>query len=139
MIVPDEYIERFCQLLSDLIEHSSAIMYGLCSDKKSRNDIRISAPQFLIDAAIKYPKPLSSIKSKQGITKFMGIKMIPSSDYALTLFHKDYTLYKEDWMIRKLPLLPEMKSAALGADEEYPIFIEPFKPGTIKNQDPSTN
>lgn len=38
-----------------------------------------------------------------------GVEMIPSVDLAITLYHKDYVLYKSDWMIRKVPLASPRK------------------------------
>lgn len=36
---------------------------------------------------------------------FRGVNIIPSSDLAITLYHKDYPYYNRPWMIRKVPLI----------------------------------
>lgn len=41
---------------------------------------------------------------------FRGITIVPAQELEITLFHKDYPLYKEEWMIRKIPLANPWKS-----------------------------
>jgi hypothetical protein len=139
MNIPEDILKSFGNLIADVIEHSAGPFYELCFSKKHKEDIYISAPFFLVEAYQNYlsknmenPKPNSD-------HRFMGIKMIPSSDYAITLFHKEYIVYKQDWMIRKMPLMPGLEAYVKQPDSAFKAIIKPFIPGEIKSDDPSLN
>lgn len=139
MNIPDDVIKSFENLVTDLIEQSGGPFYELCFSKKHSEDIYISAPFFLVEA---YQNYLSRKKGKPEADsdyRFMGIKMIPSSDYAITLFHKNYIIYKEDWMIRKIALMPGMEAYVKEPDSEFKTIIKPFIPGEDVSSDPSLN
>lgn len=139
MNIPDHILESFGNLIAEVIEHSAGPFYGLCISKKNREDIYISAPFFLVEAYQNYlSKKLENRKTKSDYM-FRGIKMIPSTDNAITLFHKDYVVYKHNWMIRKMPLMPGLEAYMKKPDSAFEATILPFIPGEIKSTDPSLN
>lgn len=138
MNIPDHILESFEDLVSELIENSSAPFYGLCFHEKHQKDIYISAPYFLVEAYQNYLSKKMENDKPDFVPRFMGIKMIASTDYAITLFHKDYVVYKQNWMIRKMPLMPGLEAYVKKPDSAYTI-VKPFMPGKINNADPSLN
>jgi hypothetical protein len=139
MNIPDDILESFGNLIAEIIEHSPAVFYGLCLTKKHKKDIYISAPFFLVEAYQKYLSKKMKKREPLSDDRFMGIKIIPSPDYAITLFHKDYVVYKHDWMIRKMPLMPALEAYMKKLDSGFEATILPFVPGEIKSTDPSLN
>ena len=132
MNIPDDILESFGNLIAEIIEHSAGAFYELCFSKKHKEDIYISAPFFLIEAYQNYlSKKMENFEPDH---RFMGIKLIPSSDYAITLFHKDYVIYKEDWMIRKMPLIPGLEAAQHLRSHQTGIAFQ-FLYGSIKSVD----
>jgi hypothetical protein len=139
MNIPDDILESFGNLIAEIIDHSSAVFYELCFHEKHKEDIYISAPFFLVEAYQNYlSKKMENVEANSD-HRFIGIKMIPSSDYAITLFHKDYVVYKENWMIRKMPLMPGLEAYMKEDDSAFKPIIKPFIPGKIGNADPSLN
>lgn len=139
MNIPDHILESFGNLIAEVIEHSAGSFYELCFNKKHKEDIYISAPFFLVEAYQNYlSKKIENHKTNSDYG-FMGIKIIPSSDYAITLFHKDYLVYKEDWMIRKIPLMPGLEAYVKKPNSAFKPIIKPFIPGDIKSENPSLN
>jgi hypothetical protein len=67
---------------------------------------------------------------------FRGITMYPSSDWAITLYHKDYTLYKMDWMIRKISLDHPRKVKGEWYTEYVVKLVDLFQ---IKSEDSELN
>ncbi len=139
MNIPDDVIKSFENLVTDLIEQSGGPFYELCFSKKHSEDIYISAPFFLVEAYQNYLSRKNGKPEADSDYRFMGIKMIPSSDYAITLFHKNYIIYKEDWMIRKIALMPGMEAYVKEPDSGFKTIIKPFIPGEDVSSDPSLN
>ena len=139
MNIPDHILESFGNLIAQLIEHSAASFHGLCIGKKNKEDIYISAPFFLVEAYENYLSKKMENRKPDSNYRFRGIKMIPSTDNAITLFHKDYVVYKENWMIRKMPLMPGLEAYMKELDSKFEEIILPFIPGEIKSADPSLN
>jgi hypothetical protein len=54
MNIPDHILESFGNLIAEVIEHSAGPFHGLCSSKKHKKDIYISAPFFLVEAYENY-------------------------------------------------------------------------------------
>lgn len=101
--------EPFVDLLQELIYYSSSEMFvRLNSD--NRNDLILQMPQFLIDRipeAVQSRFGFFAHTDQSGVIKtFEGITVNPSTDLAITLFHKDYPLRNYDWMIVKIPIAP---------------------------------
>jgi hypothetical protein len=139
MNIPDHILESFGNLIDEVIEMSAGSLNALCFSEKHQKDIYISAPFFLVEAYQNYlSKKMENLESNSDHS-FIGIKMIPSTDYAITLFHKDYVVYKQDWMIRKMPLMPGLEAYVKEPESGFKPFIMPFIPGEIKNEDPSLN
>lgn len=139
MNIPDDVIKSFENLVTDLIEQSGGPFYESCFSKKHSGDIYISAPFFLVEAYQNYLLRKNGKPEADSDYRFMGIKMIPSSDYAITLFHKNYIIYKEDWMIRKIALMPGMEAYVKEPDSGFKTIIKPFIPGEDVSSDPSLN
>ena len=139
MNIPDDVIKSFENLVTDLIEQSGGPFYELCFSKKHSGDIYISAPFFLVEAYQNYLSRKNGKPEADSDYRFMGIKMIPSSDYAITLFHKNYIIYKEDWMIRKIALMPGMEAYVKEPDSGFKTIIKTFIPGEDVSSDPSLN
>ena len=139
MNIPDDILESFGNLIAEIIEHTAAPFNGLCFHPKHKENVYISAPFFLVEAYQNYLSKQKKNPAGNSDHRFMGIKMIPSSDYAITLFHKDYVVYKENWMIRKMPLMPGLEVYVKEPDSAFETFIKPFIPGKINNGDPSLN
>jgi hypothetical protein len=72
------------------------------------NDIYFSAP----DVILKLLESATLLQSEMDDDTFAieeirlldSVNIIPSVDWSITLFHKDYPLYRHDWMIRKIAL-----------------------------------
>jgi len=123
----DEPFEALENLFHMLIEDApiplQEYMYGTEKAK-----VNISAPMFLVTRMLE----AMTIKYKfKPDYIFEGIKIIPSSDYALTLFHEDYPIYKEDWMIHKISLDPLFVSKPQSHITKYLGFIKEFIPKQI--------
>lgn len=101
--------ESLVDLLQELIYYSADEMF-IRLNADSRKDLVLQMPQFLID---RIPE---AVQSKFGyftptdqlmpIKVFEGITVNPSPDLAITLFHKDYPLRNQGWMIVKISLEP---------------------------------
>ena len=139
MNIPDDVVESFESFISELIEHASAVLNTLCYSEKHKRFIYISAPYFLIEGYQNYLSRKTGNPEPGSDCTFMGIRMIPSSDYAVTLFHTDYVVHKQNWMIRKLPLMPGLESFARQPDSEYKTFVKPFIKSDLDHGDPSLN
>jgi len=107
--------------------------------KSTRRIFIFSAPFFLVEAYQNYLSKKTEVDPSNLDHRFMGIKMIPSTDHAITLFHKDYVVYKEDWMIRKMPLMPGLEAYMKEPDSAFEAVIMPFIHGEITFDDPSLN
>lgn len=72
------------------------------------NNVMISAPSTIIELfkeALAHEYNLGFTPGFEGkYFVFKGITIYPSCDWAITLYHRDYVLYKHSWMIRKIPL-----------------------------------
>lgn len=71
-----------------------------------RDDLRLIAPKYFIeilsqDICGKYALPQVD---KGGFFKYMGITMIEGYEEKIILYHVDYTLYKDEDMIREFDL-----------------------------------
>jgi hypothetical protein len=139
MNIPDNIVQSFENLIAEVINGSGAVFYELCFSKKHQKNIYISAPFFLIEAYQNYLSKKTEDDQSNLDHRFMGLKMIPSTDYAITLFHKDFVVYKEDWMIRKMPLMPGLEAYMKEPDSAFEAVIMPFIPGEITCDDPSLN
>jgi len=99
----DSLIELFSRLIEEADDEMRYLMHG---DKIG--DLMISAPSIIIEyfkKALLYKHLVGFAPGELGkLFVFRGITMYPSFDWAITLYHKEYSLYKKDWMIRKIPL-----------------------------------
>lgn len=139
MNIAKNIVQSFENLIIEVIEGSGAVFYELCFSEKHKKNIYISAPFFLVEAYQNYLSKKMEVDPSNLDHRFMGIKMIPSTDHAITLFHKDYVVYKEDWMIRKMPLTPGLIAHLKERDSSFALIIKPFIPGDITCDDPSLN
>ena len=121
---PEEALEGlFHTLIDEAPERLQSMMLG-----RDKDNIHISAPLFLVR------RFMEALMRRTGLRSdfiFMGIKIIPSSDYALTLFHVDYPIFKDDWMIHKISLDPLFVSKPQSNVTKYFGQIKEFIPGGI--------
>lgn len=98
----EETSKHIVELLNVLFRESDSRMLEALERPE---DFRLSIPNFLhrhIQEAFQY---YYCTPFQPAVNWYlMGVEIIPSSDLAITLYHKDYPLYNEDWMIRKVPL-----------------------------------
>ena len=92
-------------LFDTLLEECDERMLQII-DSGQNDIIYISAPDVLITLF----KTAIIVRNYLGITKykratlFNSNNLVPSFDWAVTIYHKDYSLYKYPWMIRKTTL-----------------------------------
>lgn len=117
--------EPLVDLLEGLIHNSGDEM--MMRMVGGREDLILQMPQFLIDHL---PEALASrygfmgYSQSNGMVKmFEGVQIQPSPDLALTLFHKNYPLYKNDWMIVKISLDPALQMKKSWCDS-YVISLQ---------------
>src|SRR4051812_13498004 len=93
----DGAFEALIDLLNILLDEADDKMLLFLSSRK-QDEIRLTMPDFLIKKlpeafAHKYKMMQPGDVGKLFV--FRGISIEPSSDMTITLFHKDYPLYKE--------------------------------------------
>lgn len=95
-------LELFDQLIYDALGemHKSGF--------DNNNDLTISAPQFIIDSFMRGVREENNFISDPSVREimYMGIKFQPTYELEIAIWHKDYPLYREDWMIKKISLEP---------------------------------
>lgn len=130
----DEPFEALEKLFQHLINEAPEELYECLRNAYERQKIYISAPGLLIS---KLHECLIRKYNLQGERehKFRGIEILPSSDYALTLFHEDYPIFKEDWMIHKIPLDPLFVKKQSPNVTKYVGQIKEFIPGRFGESD----
>lgn len=108
----NEY-EALIKLFDELIHEAEREMYYKINfDSK---DIRISAPKFIINLffeALSKQYNGSAYYTNGRLGKdfiYRGITFLPHFEMEIVVWHIDYPLFKEDWMIRKIPLNPTYK------------------------------
>ena len=74
----------------------------------NQNDLTISAPQFLIDSFMRGVREENNFISDPAVREimYMGIKFQPCYELEIAIWHKDYPLYREAWMLKKISLEP---------------------------------
>lgn len=105
-----DYNDRH-KLSEMMVEMLNILFYdaapNMCQHLENPENFYLSIPSFLnrhFEEAFQNHTFISG-----AITAFRGVKIIPAMELEITLFHKDYVLYKEDWMIRKIPLATPRK------------------------------
>ena len=101
-------IELSQKLLNEVDNKMLEIIYSEKSD-----EIYITAPQVIISLFQKVlvlPNQLKDASLQMHkLDWLIGINIFPSVDWAITMYHKDYSLYKHNWMIRKVSLTHPVK------------------------------
>lgn len=105
-----DWFDSLIEMLHRLIDESDPRMQMTLSTSHS-GDVYLSMPSFLeryLHDALSYKYMTNSFQRAElgKLFVFRGVTIIPSIDLSFTLFHKDYILFNEDWMIRKIPLQP---------------------------------
>lgn len=132
----DEPFDALEGLFKTLIEGApEKLLWAM--ERNDKDEVNISAPYLLVKRMQETMIRSYYFKPGDNCT-FMGIKIIPSSDYALTLFHVDYPIFKEDWMIHKIPLDPLFVSKQSPNITKYVGQIKEFIPGKF-SKDSSLN
>lgn len=102
----EEIFSGLADMLFELIHNTKNELFTNCFCKDE--DIILSMPLFLIDIlpmAIYYKHHcLCNTPQHGSLTMLEGLRVQPSHDLAITIFHKDYPLYKNPEMICRLPL-----------------------------------
>lgn len=102
--------DHVLDLFNILLDEMPAEMMLQCNGSGSEKFV-ISAPDFLLNKFLHALQRKFAYQSFQpgemgALLTYRGINMVPSPDLAITIFHKDYPLFREDWMIYKIPLTP---------------------------------
>lgn len=77
--------------------------------QRKTTSVHLQAPEFVIPILVEgysssFGRPPE--KSDSGYYFFQGLKIEPTYEMAIILFHKHYPLYREEWMLKKIPLDP---------------------------------
>lgn len=103
----DELNNSICELFHRLFTDAD---HRLMNALERPEDFRLSIPSFLITHVQHAFMMHYHIVIGPSVKWYLrGVEIIPSMDLAITLYHKDYVLYKEEWMIRKVPLASPRK------------------------------
>lgn len=105
------------EVFDRLIDKASGVLSEL-NESRHANDLYISAPAILIKYFLEAIEIKFLIRQYEKEPKYRNIRLIPSMDWAITFFYKDYVLYKEDWMIHKISLVPPVNTKK-GEPDEY--------------------
>jgi len=94
-------------LVEKLIDGADNKMLETIRDRNN-NDIYFSAPDLILRLLESGMLLESEIDHNNlSIEKFKlldNVNIIPSFEWSIILFHKDYPLYKHNWMVRKIAL-----------------------------------
>lgn len=97
-----EVVNLFNRFVNDLDEK---MYYAM----QRKGDVYLQAPAFVIDILHKSLIATYNViptENSTGHLLFKGLKVEPTYEMAIILFHKDYPLYREEWMLKKIPLEP---------------------------------
>lgn len=119
--------EPIIDLLYGIINYSTNEMMMRLSGL-GRDELVLQMPQFLIDripeaVQSKYGYFSPQYGSINSVAIFEGITINPSPDLAITLFHKNYPLLNQDWMIVKISLQPMQRRTGSWYDQ-YLISLQ---------------
>lgn len=103
-----EFYQEVIGLFNRFIYEIDEKMYH---SRNRRDDLILQAPQFIIDILLQAVRATNSIKptcdpNQSSLSIWQGIKIQPTYEMAIILFHKKYPLYREDWMLKKIALEP---------------------------------
>lgn len=91
-------------------------------------DLRISAPEFIIDAfrdALGRHYAIGDQASAGKDFIYRGLQFIPCHALEIAVWHRDYPLYRHEWMLRKIPL-DAPQTIDHGAYKEHMIKMLPL-------------
>lgn len=92
-------------LFDQLIHDAQGQMYEHINFNPS--DLRISAPEFIIEAFQNEMSRLYNLGTPRSVGDdflYRGLKFIPSYALEVAVWHVNYPLYQEEWMLRKISL-----------------------------------
>lgn len=98
----EEVTNLFYRFINDLDEK---MYYAM----QKEGDVYLQAPQFLIDIlfySFRITFNRAPEKNTSGFYFFQGMEIHPTYEMAIILFHKDYPIYREKWMLKKISLEP---------------------------------
>ena len=130
--------QSITDLFDNLIHDSQGEMYEYCNF--CPEDIRVSAPEFLIELfkkALTHKYMMANTPPSGKDFIYRGLTFVPCYEMAVSVWHKDYPLYKKDWMLRKIPLDSPYKTSN-GLYNELIINLRAGFPGYIKVEIKST-
>lgn len=97
-----EVVNLFNRFVNDLDEN---MYYSM----QKKGDVVLQAPQFIIDIlyqSLQATYMVNPTENTTGHLVFQGLELQPTYEMAIILFHKQYPLYKNDWMLKKISLEP---------------------------------
>lgn len=103
-----EFYQEVLTLFNRFLDEVDEKMYY---SMQNTGDIVLQAPQFIIDILYRSLRATLEVNPTWnpdpiGLSVFRGIKIQPTHEMAIVLFHKHYPLYREDWMLKKIALEP---------------------------------
>lgn len=105
-------INAVIELFEELLDEADNKMLDIIYSEKSK-DIYITAPDVIITlfqkALIFHNELNDTCIQFQKLGLLNRINILPSVDWAVTLYHKDYSFCKHNWMVRKIPLTNPLK------------------------------
>jgi hypothetical protein len=103
-----EFYQEVVSLFNRFLDEVDEKMHR---EMRWKGDVILQAPQFIIDILFQAVRATNAIKpawnpDPTGLSVFRGLKIQPTYEMAIILFHKHYPLYREDWMLKKIALEP---------------------------------
>lgn len=102
--------KEFCQEVVNMFNHfvndlDEKMYYSM----HKKGDVYLQAPAFVIDIlhqSLMATYNINPVENTTGHLVFQGLEIQPTYELSIVLFHKDYPLYKEDWMVKKISFEP---------------------------------
>jgi hypothetical protein len=115
--------DNLIEIFDRLIDHAPAVL-SILPEGKNAKDLYISAPAIIIKYFMEAIESKSTVSQRKKQPSYRNIKLIPSTDWALTFFHMDYILLNEKWMIHKIYLTPPQNKLKCGEEDfRYEAFF----------------
>ncbi len=97
-----EVVNLFNRFVNDLDEN---MYYSM----QKKGEVVLQAPQFIIDIlnqSLQATYRTNPTENTTGHLVFQGLELQPTYEMAIILFHKQYPIYRNDWMLKKICLEP---------------------------------
>lgn len=115
--------DHLIQLFDRLIDNAPCVLSALAEGKHA-DELYISAPAIIVKYFVEAVDSRFAVPQTKEQPAYRNIIIIPSSDWALSFFHKDYILLNESWMIHQIFLTPLQYKIKCGEDDfKYDAFL----------------